>query len=84
MSLCEIILIAITTEKADQHYNGLFFMILSMFSIGLQVAVNIILALVYYSKEDKERAKAFLLSFVVILLVGFPSCFGLGTAMSIR
>ncbi|HMV41976.1 MAG TPA: hypothetical protein PK079_23185 [Leptospiraceae bacterium] len=84
ITLCELILVAGFIGQGDQKYGGVFFMILSMFSIFLQVLTNIILSIYNYKKEDKEKAKAYLLSFIVILLVGFPSCFGFGTVMSIR
>jgi uncharacterized membrane protein HdeD (DUF308 family) len=56
-------------------YTGVFFMILSMMSVGLQVVVNGILSIIHFIKKNNELGKSYLLSLLIILLIGFPLCF---------
>ena len=50
--------------------------LLSSLCIGLQVFVNFVLGIVFFVKSDRVAGRAFLLSAVVVLVVGFSSCFG--------
>lgn len=76
ISILEIIIVKRLSTEGDQAYHGLFFMIFSAFSVGIQISINLILSIYYFLREQKELGKSFLLSLLTILLIGFPLCFG--------
>lgn len=57
-------------------------MIVSMMAaavlLGLLVLGNLVLSIIKFSKEDSVSGKAYLISLLLVLLVGFPLCFGAG------
>jgi hypothetical protein len=54
---------------------GLGVLIMAAFIIGCHVFINLAVGIVMFIKRD-PRGKAFLLSSVVVLVVGFSSCLG--------
>lgn len=60
----------------DQMQNPFFVLAYSMYAIIAHIGLNLILAIGYYFKEDKTKGNVFLLSSLIILLVGFSSCWG--------
>jgi hypothetical protein len=57
-------------------HAGLATLIFMMIAIGAQVAINLIISVIYFLKNNSDLGKAFLLSTIVVLLVGFSSCWG--------
>lgn len=47
-----------------------------MFVIVLQVGLCLLLGIIFLVKKDEEYAKGFLLSGLVVLLIGVSTCFG--------
>lgn len=76
VSIIELIIVMTTMYKPDDAYRGIFFMILSMFSIGFQIFIDAILSIFFFFTQKKELGKSYLLSLLVVLLIGFPLCFG--------
>jgi len=76
ISLLEILVVKLLSTEGDKTYHGLFFMIFSAFSIGLQVFVNLVLSIYFFLHQRKDLGKSFLLSLLFVLLIGFPLCFG--------
>jgi hypothetical protein len=60
----------------DHQHKSLFVLVYSMYAIIAHLGLNLILTIGYYFKEDKDKGNAFLLSSLIILLVGFSSCWG--------
>lgn len=75
ISAIELLITELTMNKPDDAYRGLFFAILSFFSIGLQVMANAILSVRSFILKNNEQGKFYLLSLLVVLLIGFPLCF---------
>lgn len=61
--------------------NGLFFLVIYAFLIGISTLVNLIISAIFYLSEtnQNEIAKGFLLSAGINLLIGFSSCYALGS-----
>ena len=56
--------------------RGMQIMFMLMILIVLHVAVNFIASLIFFAKRDKVTGRNFLLSSLIVLLIGFSSCFG--------
>ncbi|MGE3799818.1 MAG: hypothetical protein AB7H80_02245 [Candidatus Kapaibacterium sp.] len=52
-----------------------------MFAIGLHLLANLILASIFHVKKKEEKAKLYILSAGVVLLVGFSACLGEATLL---
>lgn len=63
-------------QSVDEHYISLGVLLFTMYIVGAHVVVNLVVSLFYFFKNNKDMAKAFLLSTVIVLLVGFSSCWG--------
>ncbi len=61
-------------EQAE--YGNLGIAIYSMFAIGLQVIINLVLSANIFSSDPqkKQKGKRFLLCAFLVLLIGFPTC----------
>ena len=57
----------------------LSFMILMAVLIGIQVVLNLIISIIFFVKKDKLRGKNFLLSALIVLVIGFSTCFGIAS-----
>ena len=64
------------TAQGSHAFIGYF--ISTAVAIGIQVLVNIVLALGSYLKDEKSFAKAYLLSAGIVLVIGFSACTGIG------
>ncbi len=71
-----IILLIYTVASYDRHDDYYTFLI--AFRIGIHLAVNLVLLFGLSFFPDREYSKAIALSMVLILLIGFPSCFLVG------
>ncbi len=75
ISAIELLIVTLTMNKPDDTYRGIFFMIFSFFSVGLQIIINVILSVRSFIIKNNEQGKSYLLSLLIILLIGFPLCF---------
>ena len=55
------------------------FMILMAALISIQVGLNFIVSLIFFAKKDKVRGRNFLLSALIVLVIGFSTCFGVAS-----
>ena len=80
-----IILLAITVIGAvtgfneSGQYKGLGAMILMAVGVDMQTAILLGISLIQFLRSNKESGKAFLLSGLLILVVGFSACFGVAS-----
>ena len=65
----------VETEKA---YAGIGFMLFMMYAVGIQTVVNLIIGIYHFVMKNNERGRYFLLSALLIGVVGFSACFGGG------
>lgn len=56
--------------------RGMQIMFMLMLLIILHVAINFIVSLVFFAKREKTAGRNFLLSSLIVLLIGFSSCLG--------
>ena len=68
-----IILLIYTVASYDRHND--YYVFLIAFRMGIHLAINLVLLAGMSSISNREYAKAIALSMVLILLIGFPSCF---------
>ena len=77
-----LVLIAYTTLvfvfNYDEREGSFTIMLIMMPLIGIHVFVNIVLGIIFFTQKDNARGRAFLLSALVVLIVGFSSCLGSG------
>lgn len=66
--------------SSGEHMAGIGFAILMMGAIGLHVLINLIIGIVKFVQKDKERGQSYLISMLVVGVVGFSSCLG-GSAL---
>lgn len=62
--------------QPDQHYQGILVLVLMMYTLIAQVGINLLLAIYFFFKDNSEQGKTFLLSSLIVLLVGFSCCWG--------
>jgi hypothetical protein len=80
-----IILLVITVIGAavgfNEHgqYKGLGAMILMAFGVGLHTAILFAASLIQFVRKNNESGRAFLLSALLVLVVGFSACFGIAS-----
>lgn len=55
------------------------FMILMAALISIQAGLNFIVSLIFFAKRDKVRGRNFLLSSLIVLVIGFSTCFGVAS-----
>jgi len=63
-----------TLDHSNDAFLGI--LILSILPIAIHVIVNIIIAIVFFAKNNLPMGKAFLLSALVVLIIGFSTCWG--------
>jgi len=71
-----IIQLAVQNTGGNGSYQGLGVALFSMFVIGAHVGINLIIALVFFFKNNNAQGKVFLLSSIILLLIGLSACFG--------
>jgi hypothetical protein len=72
-SILELVVVTLFILKLENKV--LSFMVMSMFSIGFQVFMNIIFSIHSFLNRNSEQGKSYLLSLLIILLIGCPLCF---------
>lgn len=76
MLIYTLVLQAWAQLSGEVEYMSLGVLIFSMYIIAAQVAINLVIAIGYFIKNNNDMGKAFLLSTLIVLLVGFSSCWG--------
>lgn len=61
------------------QYKGLGTMIFMAFAVGVHTAILLLISLIRFIGKDRESGRAYLLSSLLILLIGFSACFGVAT-----
>jgi hypothetical protein len=61
------------------QYKGLGTMIFMAFAVGVHTGILLLIALIRFIGKDNAAGRAYLLSSLLILLVGFSACFGVAT-----
>lgn len=56
--------------------GGLSYMVMAMLLVGAHALIMFIVSLVYFSRKENEIGKAWLLSALIVIVVGFSACFG--------
>jgi hypothetical protein len=62
--------------QSDQHYRPLFVLGFTLYALIAHIGINLLLSIGYYYNDNKDRGKAFILSSLITLLVGFSACWG--------
>ena len=62
--------------SAGRDEGELAILLLSAFAVGGHVTILFIVALVYFFSGNMQFGKAFLLSALVVLVIGFSACLG--------
>lgn len=75
MAVYTVICFGIFIADSDQ-YAGMGYGIFMMGLIGLHVVALLILAIVFFVRKENTKGKAYLISLVVVLLIGFSACLG--------
>jgi hypothetical protein len=71
-----VIIQFIAHSQADQGHNPLVLLILTMYALIAHVGVNLLISIFYFFKGNNDKGKAFILSTIITLLVGFSACLG--------
>jgi cytochrome bd-type quinol oxidase subunit 2 len=67
---------AVGKSQENMHEQQLYILIMGIYPLITHLAISIFLALVFFFKKDQEKGQAFVLSTLIILLVGFSACWG--------
>jgi len=62
--------------SSSDGYASLAILIILMYVVGFHVTVVLIISIARFVKRDMDMGKAHLLAALVILIVGFSSCWG--------
>lgn len=65
------------TEKGQ--YKGIGALMLMAVLIGLHFGIAIVVSLYYFVRRNREQGRAYLLSALLVLVIGFSACIGLGS-----
>lgn len=76
MLIYTILMQAWAQLSGGTEYMSIGVLIFSMYIIAAHVAINLAIAIGYFFKSNHDMGKAFLLSTLIVLLVGFSSCWG--------
>jgi heme/copper-type cytochrome/quinol oxidase subunit 2 len=66
-------------DNQPGQYKGLGFMMFMVVFVALHVLVNLVICLFHFVRKNRELGKAYLLSAILVLVIGFSACLGLGT-----
>ncbi len=61
-------------EEEGYSHNSLEYVIGYAFLIAIQSVINLLISLYFFIIKNNEMGKAFLLSFILVLVIGFSSC----------
>lgn len=66
------------SPKSNHDYSYLIFMVLF---IAAHAFINLVLSIVFFVKGDTAKGLGFLISIGAVLVIGFSTCFGVGSTM---
>ena len=69
-------------NQGDDHYAGLGYMIIMMIAVAIHVVISLLIGVYHFVQKNNEMGRYFLLSALLIGVVGFSACFGGGTLLS--
>ena len=69
------------TSRSSDH-KGLGAMMLIAMLVGLHNLILLTISIVKFIRYDKPGGKAYLLSALLVLLIGFSACYGVGALLS--
>jgi hypothetical protein len=72
-------ILARLVDSGSGHDKGLGFMILMSMGVVVHVAVNLIGAIILFIGKKNPQGRAFLLSAVLVAIIGFSACWGLAS-----
>jgi hypothetical protein len=76
ISILDFILVKMVfIGQSDETYLGILFLFLSLTTVGLQLLVNLALSIYFYVMKNNQLGKYFLVSLVVVFLIGVPVSF---------
>ena len=64
------------SEGRGSNDNALGIMLVSAFLVGIHVFICIVVTIAEYARHKPELARAWILSALIVLLVGFSACLG--------
>ena len=70
------------SSMGSRDHNGLGAMILMALAVGLHTLVLLAVSIVKFIRYDKAGGKAYLLSALLVLLIGFSACYGVAALLS--
>lgn len=62
-----------------QQYSILGAMMVMALAIGLHVTVLLIVSLFHFGRRNQPKGRAYLLSALLVLVIGFSACFGISS-----
>ena len=71
-----IIIQLIAQINGNNQYQSLFVLIVTMYAMIAHIGIHFLIAIFYFFKDDGDTGKVFLLSSLIVLLVGFSTCWG--------
>ena len=71
------LILALAFRKESGQYGPMSFMVFYMVVIGGQVVINLLTSISLFATKKPGMGKSFLLTSLILLLVGFSSCFGI-------
>ena len=77
--LAYTLLLGVVTHESSGQYKGLGTMIALAMAISVHVCITIIMSIYYFVRSNKANGKAYLLSSLLVLVVGFSACIGTGS-----
>jgi heme/copper-type cytochrome/quinol oxidase subunit 2 len=64
-------------DNQQGQYKGLGFMTFMMVFVALHVLVNLVICLYHFSRRNKDLGRSYLLSGLIVAIIGFSACLGL-------
>lgn len=62
--------------QSDSGHKPLFILGYTMSTIIVHLVINILLIVFFFYKDDSDKGKALILSSLLVILVGFSTCWG--------
>ena len=73
------LILGVATHESSGQYKGLGTMMALALVISIHVCVTVIMSIYYFVRSNKANGKAYLLSGLLVLVVGFSACIGAGS-----
>lgn len=83
MAVYTVLSFGIFIMDSDQ-YAAMGYGIFMMGLIGVHALVLLIMGIIFFVKKENNKGKIYLISLLVVLLVGFSACFGGMAAFDLR